>query len=323
MKTILIIALDGVMDSSLAITLDTLRTGHSFQRRTGKTGGVQVLVASHRKTVKTGGGLRADADMTFREAAAQNMRPDWVIVPGLGMTSDDAVTGRLKQKDAAAAMELLKQFPGAVRIGASCSSVFLLAEAGLLAGRHVTMTWWLAQIFRSRYPDVRLDETKMLVRDGRYLTAGSAFAQLDLVLAVVADAMGATVAHLCSRYLLIDQRPSQARYMIQSHIRQVDPTVVAAERWIDANLSGPIAITQLAAVLAVSPKTLSRRIQSATGLSPIKLVQRRRLLQAVHLIEATSMSVEAVAAKVGYQDGTALRKIIKREFGTAPASLRR
>ena len=110
--------------------------------------------------------------------------------------------------------------------------------------------------------------------------------------------------------------------MIQEHIRSTDPVVVAAERWIDANLSSPISVTALSAQLAVSPKTLARRIEEATGVSPVKLIQRRRLMRAAHLIETTTLSVEAIAAKVGYQDGTSLRKLVKREFGTTPGALR-
>jgi transcriptional regulator GlxA family with amidase domain len=127
---------------------------------------------------------------------------------------------------------------------------------------------------------------------------------------------------LCSRYLLIDQRPSQARYMMPAHVQQTDPAVVAAERWIDARISEPISITELASAMAMSTKTLSRRVAAASGVSPLKLVQRRRLLAAVHLIETTPLPVEVVAARVGYQDGTALRKIIKRELATTPTALR-
>jgi transcriptional regulator GlxA family with amidase domain len=198
----------------------------------------------------------------------------------------------------------------------------MMAAAGLLSNRNVTMTWWLAPIFRAKFPGIHLDETKMLVRDGRFLTAGSAFAQLDLTLAVIAETMGSSIADLCSRYLLIDKRPSQARYMIQSHVQHADPTVVAAERWIDKNLSDPICIKDLAASLAISAKTLARRIESTVGITPIKLVQRKRLMQAVHLIETTNLAIEAIAAEVGYRDGTALRKIIKRELGTTPTMLR-
>lgn len=318
MKKIVVLALDGVMDSSLAITLDTLRTAEAFRVRSGKTPRLDVLVAGHRREIRTGGGMRLRADLTFADVPE---RAEWLIVPGAGLTSDDAIVKRLRDKDVLAAMEVIRA-TRARRIGASCSSVFVLAEAGVLAGREVTTTWWLAQTFRERYGDVRLEEAHMLVRDGRFVTAGSAFAQLDLALAVVTDTMGAKIAQLCSRYLLIDQRPSQARYMIQSHVRSVDPAVVAAERWIDANLAGPIAVTELAAALAMSARTLARRIAAATGLSPIRFVQRRRVLQAANLIETTSMTVEEVAERVGYGDATALRKVVKRELGITPAALR-
>ena len=315
MQKLLIHAQDGVLDSSLTITQDTLRTAQALGKR-----GVEWRIASGRRTVRTAGGLRFDADVTLRDARE---RVDWIIVPGMGMTSDRAITQRLRQRDALAAIDLLRERRLAKRIAASCSSVFLLAAAGLLEGRAATTTWWLAQSFRERHPDVRLDESRMVVRDGPILTAGSAFAQLDLILAVITATMGADVAHLCSRYMLIDRRPSQARYMIPSHVRHVDDTVLAAERWIDAHLAAPIAITDLASAVAVSPKTLSRRITAATGLSPVRFVQRRRLLEAMHLIETTTLTVEDVATRVGYQDSTALRKIIRRELGTTPSTLRR
>lgn len=323
MQTILILALEGVMDSSLAITLDTLKAGAAFLAGKDRKDQIRVLTAGYKKYIQTGSGLRLTTDMTFKEVTASPLKPNWVIVPGAGLMSDEQITSRFAQKDAVEVMRLLQEFSQAkVKIGVSCSSVFFLAEAGLLTNRTATMTWWLAQIFRTRYPDVKLDESKMLVRDGQFLTAGSAFSQLDLALAIVTDTMGASVAHLCSRYLLIDQRPSQARYMIPTHIRHLDATVVAAERWIDEHLSIPVSVKALSSELAMSSKTLSRRIHSATGVSPVKFIQRRKLMHAVNLIETTAMSIDAIAEKIGYQDGTALRKLVKREFGTTPGGLR-
>lgn len=317
MRKVLILALDGVMDSSLTITLDTFRAAASLSRREHAW-----EVIGHRNVVTTGGGLRLASDRTFREVLDDDARAEWLLVPGLGLTSAAAIEARFAQKDARAAMALLQERRVAKRIAASCSAVFLLAEAGLLDGKSATTTWWLAQTFRERHPHVRLDESQLLVRDGALLTAGSAFAQLDLALAIVTATLGAEVAHLCSRYMLIDRRASQARYMIPSHVRHVDETVIAAERWIDAHLAHPISITDLASAVALSPKTLARRITAATGLSPVRFLQRRRVMEAVHLIETTTMTVDAVAERVGYQDATALRKIIKRELGTTPSTLR-
>ncbi len=52
-------------------------------------------------------------------------------------------------------------------IAAACISAFGLAESGLLDDHDVTTTWWLAPLVRQRYPRVRLDDTRMVVRPGR------------------------------------------------------------------------------------------------------------------------------------------------------------
>ena len=322
MKTIAILALDGVLDSSLAIARDTFATASSLAQRSA-TGGLRIIVAAAKKRVRTSGGLQMSADMTFDEVLELSPRPQWVVVPGLRVTSAEELDVRMAERDARAAIDLLQKLHAQTKIGTPCSAVFLLAAAGLLDGRDATTTWWLARGFRERYPSVRLDEMRTVVRDGRYLTAGSAFAQLDLSLAVVTDTLGSSVAGLCSRYLLIDQRPSQAAFMMQSYVRYADPVVAAAELWIDTNLGQAISVGALASAVALSPRTLSRRIHAAAGLSPVRFVQKRRLLQATHLLETSGLPVEEIAARVGYQDGTALRRILRRELGVAPGALRR
>jgi transcriptional regulator GlxA family with amidase domain len=319
MKIITVLVLDGVFDSSLSITLDTLQAAQSILAARGAAPQVRVRTIAASAYVTTGAGLRMKADLRIKTVRQEVS--DWIIVPGLGHRSDQQLGACLARSDTVQAMHWLAA-AGKAKIAASCSAAFLLAQAGLLDGRKATTAWWLAPAFRARYPQVMLDEARLLVRDGPCLTAGAALSQLDLMLAVVADVWGEKVAHLCSRYLLIDQRSSQARYMIRDHLEHADKTVTAAQRWIDAHLAQPMTVTALASELALSPKTLARRIAAATGVSPIKFIQRRRLSQAAHLLETTALSIEAVAAQVGYQDSTALRKLIKQEFGVTPSTLR-
>jgi transcriptional regulator GlxA family with amidase domain len=322
MKTLWILALDGVMDSSLAITIDLLRIAQAMAADGASRVRFEYRVIGRRRQVQTGGGMRLAADDTFREAAAAAALPQWAIVPAMGEYGD-RLASHLQRPDALQARALLQRLHARkVRIGAACASVFLLAEAGLLAGRSATTTWWLAGSFRERYPQVTLDERRMLVRDGHLLTAGAAFAQLDLMLAVVGELAGVRVAEACARYLLIDRRPSQARYMMATHALHHDPLVASAERWIDDHLAGPVSVTALAKQLALGEKTLARRVQAATGLSTIKLIQRRRLLMATHLIETTRLPIDEVAARVGYRDSTTLRRLIRRELEVSPSGLR-
>lgn len=327
MKTVWIVVPDRAMASSVAISLDVLRAAQSIAGQsasaTSKAGAAfDVKVVASRRRATTGVGLAVAADMSFREAAAAPAKPSWVIVPAMGEYGD-RLFAHLAAPDALAAQRLLRSLRDArVPIAASCASVFLLAEAGIADGHTVTSTWWLAGAFRERYPAVTLDEARMVVRDGRLLTSGSAFSHLDLMLAVLSDLVGVRVAELCARYLLIDRRPSQARYMMATHALHRDPLVVQAERWIDEHLAASPGVAALAQQLALSEKSLSRRVQAATGLSPIRLIQRRRLLMATHLIETTRLPIEEVAARVGYRDSTTLRRLMRRELETNPSALR-
>lgn len=321
MKTITVLVLDGVFDSSLSITLDTLRAAQEIVAARGGAPRIKVQTISPKASVKTGGGLRLKVDIPIK--SIEPAVSDWIIVPGLGYRSDQELGDAFARSDVRQAMRwLAAEGKGKAKIAASCSAAFLLAQAGLLDGRKATTAWWLAPAFRACYPAVLLDESRILVRDGHCLTAGAALSQLDLMLAIVSELMGEAVAHLCSRYMLIDQRTSQARYMMQEHLAHEDQTVIAAERWIDKHLAQPITVSALSSQLALSPKTLARRIKAATGVSPIKFIQRRRLSHAAQLLESTALSIETVAAQVGYQDSTALRKLIKREFGVTPSTLR-
>jgi transcriptional regulator GlxA family with amidase domain len=65
---------------------------------------------------------------------------------------------------------------------AACIGTFVMAESGLLDHQHATTTWWLAPLFRKRYPTVLLDESNMIVTSGRFVTAGAALSHMDLAL---------------------------------------------------------------------------------------------------------------------------------------------
>ena len=289
-----------------------MRAAQSFAARSKAATPFEYRVLSSRAQLRTGCGLKLRSDGTFRQALSSDALPHWVVVPALGEYGSQ-LAAHLSRPDAVQAQRLLRSLHARkVRIGASCAAVFVLAEAGLLAGHEVTTTWWLAAQFRARFPDLRLDERRMVVRDGHLLTAGSAFSELDLDY----------YADLCARYLLIDRRPSQARYMVASHLRSHDAAVATAERWIDDHLAEPITVRALSKAVAMSEKTFSRKVQAAIGMSPVKLIQRRRLMMATHLIETSKASIEEVAARVGYRDSTTLRRLIRRDLGTSPTGLR-
>src|SRR5205085_11981344 len=126
-------------------------------------------------------------------------------------------------------------------MSAACIGTFVLAESGLLDHQHATTTWWLAPMFRSRYPDVLLDESNMIVKSGRFVTAGAALSHIDLALWLVRGA-SPQLASLTAKYLIVDSRPSQSAYALTDHLIHSDPIVQHFERWARMHLARPFSL---------------------------------------------------------------------------------
>lgn len=63
-------------------------------------------------------------------------------------------------------------------------------------------------------------------------------------------------------------------------------------------------------------------MHAGLGMRPNELVQRLRVSHATHLLETTSVSVDEVAARVGYADPAAFRRVFRRFAGDSPRGWR-
>ena len=184
---------------------------------------------------------------------------------------------------------------------------WLDGAAGLLDHREATTTWWLGPLFRQRYPNVLLDESRMLVPTEVGVTAGAAMGHLDLVLWLIRKA-SPELASVVSRYLLADIRSSQAPYIIPNHLAQADPLILRFERWARDNLKTGFSLQEVASTLATSTRSLQRRCQDVLGKSPLAYFQDLRVEHAQSLLHGSGLDLEAIAAEVGYADGATLRQ---------------
>ena len=79
----------------------------------------------------------------------------------------------------------------------------------------------------------------------------------------------------------------------------------------------PTNLETLAAGLKIPPRSLQRRL-AAEGVSLRELTQRHRMQMAAALLSEGGMSVEAIAAALGYADGTVFWRAYKKWTGCAP-----
>ena len=313
-----VLALDDVFDLGLSAVLDAFQTANELAGMSGlAVPRFEVKITGVRRTVKTSQGLTVPLDATGWRS------PDCVVVPAIGFKMPEPLEAALARPDIRDAADSLRQWArrGAT-VSAACIGTFVMAESGLLDHHHATTTWWLAPLFRKRYPRVLLDESNMIVKSGNVVTAGAALSHIDLALWLVRS-VSPSLASLTAKYLIVDSRPPQSAYALTDHLVHSDPVVQRFETWARSRLKQGFSLDEAAKAVGASKRTLARRMQVALGKSPLSYFQTLRVERAVHLLKTSKASVDEIAERVGYTEGSILRVLLRRRLGLGIKEIRR
>lgn len=313
-----ILTLDGVFDLGLSAVLDVLRTANELIEMSGlAVARFEPRIVAVRKVVKTSQGLTVPVRLAGARA------PDLVVLPALGFKMPGPLETALARPDVRDATHVLQRWSrqGSM-VAAACIGTFVLAESGLLDSHRATTTWWLAPLFRKRYPGVVLDESNMIVKSGRFVTAGAALGHVDLALWLVRS-VSPQLAALTAKYLIVDSRPLQSAYALADHLMHDDPIVQRFESWARARLTRGFSLDEAAKAAGASKRTLARHMQEVLGKSPLSYFQSLRVERAVHLLKTGNSSVEEIATRVGYADGATLRSLLRRQLNLGVKEIRK
>lgn len=266
--------------------------------------------------VRSSGGLRVHADHGLGELDPSGI--DTLVVVG-GNGVDDAV------RDRALVEWIAEAGTWARRVASVCSGVFLLAAAGLLAGRRVTTHWSRDAQLRREHPGLTVDTRPIFVRDGRVWTSAGVSAGMDLALALVEDDLGREAAHTVAQQLVLFlRRPgSQAQFSVPLWSAQPagDPirAVVAA---VHADPGSPHTLADLADRAGLSPRHLQRRFTAELGVGPAEYVERVRVEAAQRALTGGDEPVTTIARRCGLGSSESLRRAFHRHCGVTPTDYR-
>ena len=93
--------------------------------------------------------------------------------------------------------------------------------------------------------------------------------------------------------------------------------------WARSRLKQGFSLDAAADAVGSSKRTLARRMQTVLGKSPLSYFQSLRVERAVHLLKTSSASVDDIAARVGYSEGSILRVLLRRRLGIGIKEIRR
>ncbi|HET9172458.1 MAG TPA: AraC family transcriptional regulator [Actinospica sp.] len=102
----------------------------------------------------------------------------------------------------------------------------------------------------------------------------------------------------------------------------VHPAVTAVLALIEERLAEPLTVVEIARSAGVSHNHLTRIFRAATGQTVVGYIRARRMARARHFLQATTLSIPAIAASVGIPDLQAFNKACRRELGASPRGVR-
>jgi transcriptional regulator GlxA family with amidase domain len=172
---------------------------------------------------------------------------------------------------------------------------------------------------------VRVDPAPIYVRDGPVATSGGVTAALDLTLAFVEEDHGAEIARRVAMGMVTYlQRPgNQAQMSLFTRIPRPDQALV--RRVIDhvnSHLDADLTAADLAALVGVSERHLSRLFVEHVGRTPWRLVRDARLEAASQLLAGTRVPMTTVARRCGFASAESLRQAFVARFGIPPSRFR-
>jgi transcriptional regulator GlxA family with amidase domain len=321
-RLIVLLAFEGVQLLDVAGAVQTFATANELAKETRGAAPYRVVVVSRRGgPVCTSSGL----PLVTRSisSAIRNLRVDTLIVPG-------GAGVHVALQDAKIIDWVRRQYAAARRTASVCTGAFLLAEAGILAGRRVTTHWQSCSRLQERYPDIAVEPDPIYVRDERIWTSAGVTAGIDLSLALVQEDVGRKLAMQVARHLVVFlNRPggqSQFSAPLEAQAAAADGNApnhfAPLHGWIAEHLTGDLRVERLAEEAGMSPRTFARIYAAKMGTTPARMVEKIRVEAVRRILEETDMPIKRVASVCGFGQEERLRRAFARQVGTTPAEYR-
>jgi transcriptional regulator GlxA family with amidase domain len=313
-RGVLILLFDGVQSLDVTGPLEVFTGASRYQQARGLGPAYRVSTAGRDgRAVTTSSGLTLVPGGDLPEL--RQAPPDTLVVPG--------GTAAAPNPDLAGWLAVNAGY--ARRIASVCTGAFLLAEAGLLAGRRATTHWAFSDELAARFPDVRVDPEPIHIRDGNIVTSAGVTAGIDLALGLVEEDIGRAASLAVARDLVVFlRRPGgQAQFSAQlrAQAAQREP-LREVQQWITEHPAADLSVDKLAARAGLSPRQFARAFAAETGVPPGRHVAAIRLEAARRMLEDCSDGIEQVARACGYGNCETMRRAFIRTLGVPPGSYR-
>ena len=212
-----------------------------------------------------------------------------------------------------------------VALGGISGGPVILANAGVMTNRRMTVHWEHVQKLKEAYPLAMLEKTLYVIDRDRTTCAGG-IAPLDLMHALITEHHGAKFAQIVSDWFMHTHvRPAggQQRAGLVERYQTTNTKIISAIGAMSDHISDTLSLAQLAKLSDVRRRQLIRHFQNTFGQSPMEFYRNMRLEKAQNLLKQSTLSITEIALATGFSGSSHFSYQYRKKFGSAPSLLRK
>ncbi len=216
---------------------------------------------------------------------------------------------------------LRRQAQHGCMLGGVSGGPAILANAGVMDNRRMTVHWEHYAALAERHPGLLLERTLYVVDRDRMTCAGGT-APLDMMHALIAEHHGPDFARKVSDWFMhTDVRPAGGpqRAGLAQRYGTNRPAVLAAIEVMENHVADPLPLAALAGVVGVSVRQLNRQFQAGLGRSAGAFYRALRLEKSRELLHQTSLPVLEIAIATGFSGAAHFATAYRQRYGAAPS----
>ena len=209
-------------------------------------------------------------------------------------------------------------------IGAICTGTYVMAAAGLLTSRRCTIHWEHIAGLSEEFPDREITNDLFEI-DGNRITCSGGTASLDMMLNLITQAHGASLAAGISDQFIHDRirEPSDRQRMeLRARLGVSHPKLLAVVKIMEDNLEEPLVQTDIAIKTNLSTRQLERLFRKYLETTPTRYYLNLRLKRARHLLRQTSLTILSVALACGFVSASHFSKCYREYYNRTPRTER-
>lgn len=236
---------------------------------------------------------------------------DYVFMPGM----DNKYVSSMDFKTEREFFNWLKKCSDkGVMVCSICNGAFALGHAGLLKDTECTTHWRRIEEMQLEFPQAKVISDILFKKSNNVYTSAGISAGIDLALAILEELKGPLFTHKVARGLVVYHRRSQDHTQQSIYLdyrNHISPGIHKVQDYLIEHLADENSIEDLASLVAMSSRNLSRVFKEKTGTTVHEYLTLLRLEYAKTMLNNPEYTIEYIASKCGFKTARQLQRILK------------